>query len=230
MQAKTFRPNIPAWLNNAVIDGLNALSLLPLKHRPASDDSDMLLDVWLAALDGIRPWDEARDAPAIHNAFQTFTRGDEYPRPANLIALLPTAVPPRALNPPRSNTMPPGVREQIDALIKKTRRAPSEVNRHELLTVLTDHRGKSNGASVEQLARALNTSERHVRTLVTELRRDGEHVCGTPAEGYFMAANADELNATCDFLHHRAITSLTLESRMRRVSLPDLIGQLRLPT
>lgn len=58
----------------------------------------------------------------------------------------------------------------------------------------------------------------------------GHAICGTPTDGYYIAATAEELNATCEFLHNRAMHSLTLESKLRKIPLSDLIGQLHLPT
>ncbi|MCZ7655553.1 MAG: hypothetical protein M5R42_16810 [Rhodocyclaceae bacterium] len=53
---------------------------------------------------------------------------------------------------------------------------------------------------------------------------------GTPRDGYYIAASGEELEATCQFLRSRAMHSLVLESRLRNVPLPDLIGQMKLPT
>lgn len=101
---------------------------------------------------------------------------------------------------------------------------------NQLLTLLSRHIGKGNGIGVKALAQQLSAKERHVRTLISELRDDGHAVCGTPQDGYYIAANADELEHTCEFLRSRAMHSLTLESRLRRIPLVDLLGQLHLPT
>lgn len=103
-----------------------------------------------------------------------------------------------------------------------------------LIAVLSRHIGARNGISVTELARAVfgpgagPGDERRVRKLVTELRGQGEHICADPRNGYFIAANDEELDQTCRFLHDRAMTSLTQISAMKRVSLPDLAGQLRI--
>lgn len=103
-------------------------------------------------------------------------------------------------------------------------------NVNQLLQALTQHIGRERGITAQRLAGRLDVSARIVRNLVSEARLDGEAVCGTPRDGYYMAANADELEETCRFLRDRAMHSLTLESRMRRVPMPDLLGQLKLPT
>lgn len=103
-------------------------------------------------------------------------------------------------------------------------------SKHDLFSILAHRVGQHNGASVSTLAKQLGTTERQVRSLVSELRLDGIAVCGTPKSGYYIAANADELKETCEFLRHRAMHSLQLESRLRNIPMPDLLGQLHVPT
>lgn len=43
-----------------------------------------------------------------------------------------------------------------------------------------------------------------------------------------MAASPAELDETCRYLRSRAVSGLLIESRMRRVSMPALLGQLSL--
>lgn len=100
----------------------------------------------------------------------------------------------------------------------------------QLITVLSRHIGKGNGIGVKQLAVTLGTKERHVRSLVADLRDDGHAICGTPKSGYYIASTPAELEETCVFLRNRAMHSLRLESRLRHIPLPDLIGQLHVPT
>lgn len=103
-------------------------------------------------------------------------------------------------------------------------------SQHDLAALLSRHIGKANGVTASGLATALGTTTRAVRHLVTELREEGMAVCGHPATGYFIAANPEELEATCAFLRSRAMHSLKLESTLRHVPLTDLLGQLRLKT
>lgn len=103
-------------------------------------------------------------------------------------------------------------------------------SKHDLFSILSLRVGAHNGVSVSALARQLDTTERQVRSLVSDLRMDGIAVCGTPKSGYYIAANAEELEETCEFLRHRALTSLQLESRLRNIPMPDLLGQLHVPT
>jgi biotin operon repressor len=106
----------------------------------------------------------------------------------------------------------------------------SAPNKAHLAAFLQLHIGKDRGITAAAIAVALGCNERQVRFMVTELREDGVAVCGHPASGYFVAANHQELEETCAFLRSRAMHSLVLESKLRHVPLPDLIGQLRLKT
>lgn len=112
----------------------------------------------------------------------------------------------------------------------------AEITATRLLEVLSRHIGARCGVSADQLAEECLSAQpgardlRRLRRAVQELREDGHHICGTPSTGYYVAATADELNATCEFLYDRAMCSLKQISRMKGVSLPDLRGQLRLPT
>ncbi len=105
-----------------------------------------------------------------------------------------------------------------------------------VLSALSRHLGKDNGVSANALVieicglYATTATERQLRKLIEVLRREGHHICGHPAEGYYIAANEAELLRTCSFLHDRAMTTLAQVAAMRRVSLPDLRGQLRLNT
>lgn len=103
-------------------------------------------------------------------------------------------------------------------------------HKHQLLNLLIQHTGKARGIAVAEIARQLDTLPRNVRTLVSELRDDGIAVCAHPKTGYYIAETPAELEETCQFLRSRALHSLALEARLRRVPLPDLIGQLHLRT
>lgn len=99
-----------------------------------------------------------------------------------------------------------------------------------VLVVLQKHLGKDDGIAAKELAAAAGVTERELRHQVSALRDDGIAVCGHPATGYYIAKSAIELEETCEYLRSRAMHSLRMESRLRRIPLPDLIGQLRLKT
>jgi len=100
----------------------------------------------------------------------------------------------------------------------------------DLVWLLERHIGRDRGVTARAIAETLQIPERTVREFVTELRLEGIAVCGEPQHGYYIAAEASELEATCAFLRSRAMHSLVLESRLRRIPLVDLLGQLRLKT
>lgn len=99
-----------------------------------------------------------------------------------------------------------------------------------VLVVLQSHIGEAGGIKAKDLAALANVNEREVRHQVSALREDGIAVCGHPRSGYFIAATAGELEATVEYLKNRAMHSLRIASRMTKIPLPDLIGQLHLKT
>lgn len=106
-----------------------------------------------------------------------------------------------------------------------------------LLEALRSHIGAHNGISADGLVAEVNANAGHtvlttreLRQLVVALRKQGHHVCAHPRTGYFLAATDTELSTTCGFLRERAVSSLQQVAAMERVSLPDLLGQLHLPT
>lgn len=105
-----------------------------------------------------------------------------------------------------------------------------------LLAVMADHIGQKNGITAVDLVAKFNVrsatriNARELRSLVEALREDGQHICATPSHGYFIAKSVEELDATCEFLRSRALRSLKQIAAMKRISMPDLFGQLHLPT
>lgn len=93
---------------------------------------------------------------------------------------------------------------------------------------LSKRRGKARAIRVVDLAREAGISERDVRHAVSALREDGVAVCAHPSVGYWIANSPQELEQSCQFLRSRAMKSLVLEARMRKVSLPVLLNQLAL--
>ena len=106
----------------------------------------------------------------------------------------------------------------------------------QFLLVMQQHIGRAKGVTVVALAQELHlafshrVSARDVREIVHALRMDGHHICAHPRDGYFMASTPEELDETLEFLYSRSLTSFAQIAAMKRVSLPDLRGQLRLST
>ena len=103
-------------------------------------------------------------------------------------------------------------------------------DRARVMAALSIRPGRVNGITGADLAQILELKEREIRHAISELRMEGIAVCGHPRSGYFIAATPEELEDTCAFLRDRALHSLTLESKLRHVPLPELLGQLRLKT
>ena len=110
----------------------------------------------------------------------------------------------------------------------------SAITRDTVLAAFARHIGEAEGVSARDLVGeiaglfAVDADERRLRSVIEELRREGMHICGHPSTGYYLAANDDELQRTCNFLFERSITGLEQIAAMQKVSLPDLRGQLRL--
>lgn len=97
----------------------------------------------------------------------------------------------------------------------------------ELLNVLSGHLGQARGIHMDHLAMRTGISARELRKLISRLREEGVAICGTPETGYFIAETPAELDDFCiRFLEARALHSLRLSSRMRKIPLPVLAGQL----
>lgn len=108
------------------------------------------------------------------------------------------------------------------------------IDKNSVLAALSQHIGKERGIKGSDLVSQITWNSatsaecRHLRHVIEELRHEGQHICAHPSLGYFIAANVEELNQTCEFLLNRAMTSLGQISKMKRTSLPDLRGQLGL--
>ena len=103
-------------------------------------------------------------------------------------------------------------------------------HRSMVLTVLSRHTGRGHGISMRELETQTDLLPRLLRRHISDLRDDGHAICGTPADGYYIAATPEELKATCGFLRSRALHSLNLEAKLMKIPLSDLLGQLHLPT
>lgn len=102
-------------------------------------------------------------------------------------------------------------------------------NKTQLLNALALHQGRDRGIAARALAETMGVPQRQLRRLISRCRdEDGVAICGHPSTGYYMAVTPEELQESCAFLEHRALHSLRLLSRMKNVSLPDLLGQLKL--
>lgn len=111
--------------------------------------------------------------------------------------------------------------------------ALQDVTPDTVLAALQGRVGSANGIKASELARAITgreslADERRLRDCIVYLRTQGLPVCGHPSHGYFLAANDNELNDTCQFLLGRSMTGLQQVAALKHKALPDLAGQLGL--
>ena len=101
---------------------------------------------------------------------------------------------------------------------------------NQLHSALAGHTGKGNGISAKVLAARLGLGDtRQLRKLVTQaIEEDGIAICGTPRDGYYIAATAEELVETIEFHDHRAKHELKKAGRLRGM-LGELFGQTSIP-
>jgi len=101
---------------------------------------------------------------------------------------------------------------------------------NKFIEVMQNHIGRDCALGGKELAQALGISMREVRKLTDTVIDAGVLLCSHPAHGYWIALNADELEATCQFHRSRALHELCKEAKLRRVGLLDLLGQMHLKT
>lgn len=105
----------------------------------------------------------------------------------------------------------------------------------DVMKELNDHVGATCGISAKQLAMKVTEStqedshqERQLRLIIADLRLSGIAICGHPGTGYYLPQNAEDINKTCAFLRSRALSSLLQESRLKKIALPELLGQMQM--
>lgn len=107
------------------------------------------------------------------------------------------------------------------------------------LVELQKHRGRQNAVSMAELyekvygetPRDKISSTRPLRRVLTELRKMGFPVCSVMTgkeTGYFLAETAEEIESFCETMEKRVMKTLYLLSRVKKLSLPEYLGQLKL--
>lgn len=98
-------------------------------------------------------------------------------------------------------------------------------------TTLMGHQGRAAALGAAALANELGIHERIARKVVKDLIE--VHGCPIassphPPAGYFVPESLDEIRETLESLKGRALSVLTRMARLRRVALPELLGQLQM--
>ena len=111
--------------------------------------------------------------------------------------------------------------------------------KNRLLATLSRHIGRGKAIGMAALYEEVFQEEwqdkvndtRKLRELITELRREGVPICSAMTKeggGYYLASAGSELEAYCSKLRTAALKKLALEAKLRRMTLPELLGQLTL--
>lgn len=101
---------------------------------------------------------------------------------------------------------------------------------NKFIAVMQNHIGRDCALGGKELAIALDTTPREVRHLTDAAIDHGILLCSHPSYGYWIALNAEELEATCQFHRGRALHELQKEAKLRNIGLADLLGQMHLRT
>jgi len=106
-----------------------------------------------------------------------------------------------------------------------------------LLRIMSRHVGAGRKIGMGELYQAVFgegwqnriNDTRALRTLITELRHEGIPICSVADRsggGYYLASAGSEMNAYCERLRTTALKKLAMEAKIRRISLPQLLGQM----
>jgi len=112
-------------------------------------------------------------------------------------------------------------------------------NRSRLLQTLMSHIGATHAIGMAALFEAVFdrawdhriNDTRPLRMLITKLRKEGAPICSVSNQdggGYYLASAGSELN---DYLRRseiRALKILSMNARIKKISLPEYLGQMKL--
>ena len=108
-----------------------------------------------------------------------------------------------------------------------------------LLQVLALHVGREHAVDMGELYtrvfgkkcdHKINHS-RDIRKLITALRRNGVPIGSSSSSnggGYYLVRAGSELDEYCAGLRRRALNALVMEARLRKLSMPELLGQMQM--
>ncbi len=112
-------------------------------------------------------------------------------------------------------------------------------NRLRVMTILNQHVGAANAVSMTELFELVFdrpwddhvNSTRDLRKLITAMRDDGMAICSISSKdggGYYQPAAGSEMIDYLRKMERRALCILKRNSQMKKISLPEYLGQLRL--
>lgn len=88
--------------------------------------------------------------------------------------------------------------------------------------------GKANGRKCADLAAAVGTDGRTLRRQIQAARLSGALILSSPATGYFLPENTEELKAFIKSMRHRC-AEISAVTRAAEDALNELSGQLTIP-
>lgn len=123
--------------------------------------------------------------------------------------------------------------------MKKIEKIDTPEARARLLSILTTHIGETNAISMAELYERVFDKRWHnkvndtrkLRLLINKMRSEGIAICSTTDKdngGYYLAAAGSEAQDYLRRLERRALRILWRISKIKKVSLPELLGQMRL--
>lgn len=112
-----------------------------------------------------------------------------------------------------------------------------DLKKAKVLSTLTHHIGEEHAIDMGVLFREVFGEEfnhkindtRRLRTLITEFRHDGIPIGSTARKtggGYYLIRSGSELKGYCQRIHMAALRKLKMESRIKKMSLEELLGQM----
>jgi FMN phosphatase YigB (HAD superfamily) len=114
-----------------------------------------------------------------------------------------------------------------------------ESRKSRLKDELMEHIGRQNAIGMAELYELIYgeswenriNDTRGIRKLITELRNEGRPVCSISNRnggGYYLAAAGSELENYLQANERRALRVLARNSRIKKIALPEYLGQVRL--
>jgi len=98
-----------------------------------------------------------------------------------------------------------------------------------VLSKILHHKGKQNSVSRMELSLLTGLDDRTIRQAIKDLIEEhGQPIGSNYAGGYYMIADREELKKTYETLRGHALSILKRAAKLRKISLPELLGQLTL--
>ena len=102
-----------------------------------------------------------------------------------------------------------------------------------IMAILEGHKGQENSVSRKDLVDRVNqhwplfpVCERTIRLTIKHLVESHGQWIGSSPKGYFMVQTDQELMGVCKYYRGYGLSALHIEAKLRKISLPALLGQL----